>query len=278
MLPQKNISQIANKICKSSGKRIPEFVIERDYCIAWFLMGLSRSSLAKQLAFKGGTALRRCYFPDYRFSEDLDFTLTTNSPIEQILHDLEPVCQQLKDLMGGRFYISRREAQRHINSFTFYLAYEGPLPAQTQTKEVKVDITLTECLVFPLQSRPILKSYLEYADFPEHDRLPVYSLEEVATEKVVALLDPARNEPRDLFDLWYLTTHEGIALDDLIPAISEKLAFRKKELNSFKDGLATKESRYSKVWEQRLSTQMGSLPRFETVFRAVQRAFRQADL
>jgi predicted nucleotidyltransferase component of viral defense system len=180
--------------------------------------------------------------------------------------------------MGGRFYISRRETQRHVNSFTFYLAYEGPLPAQTQTKEVKVDITLTEFLVFPLQPRPILKSYSEYSDFPEHDRLPTYSLEEVATEKVVALLDPARNEPRDLFDIWYLTTHEGIALDALIPAIVEKLAFRKEELHNFKNRLATKESRYGKTWEQRLSIQMGNLPRFETVFRSVQRAFRQADL
>ena len=24
----------------------------------------------------GGTCLRKCYFPDYRFSEDLDFTAT----------------------------------------------------------------------------------------------------------------------------------------------------------------------------------------------------------
>lgn len=28
------------------------------------------------LAFKGGTALRHCWFEDYRFPEDLDFILT----------------------------------------------------------------------------------------------------------------------------------------------------------------------------------------------------------
>jgi len=27
-------------------------------------------------AFKGGTCLKKCYFETYRFSEDLDFTLT----------------------------------------------------------------------------------------------------------------------------------------------------------------------------------------------------------
>jgi predicted nucleotidyltransferase component of viral defense system len=45
--------------------------LERDYCLAWFLAGLSQSQLGKLLIFKGGTALKRCYFGDYRFSEDL---------------------------------------------------------------------------------------------------------------------------------------------------------------------------------------------------------------
>jgi len=55
--------------------RIREVVLEGDYCLAWFLCGLAESDLKPVLAFKGGTALKRCYFGDYRFSEDLDFTL-----------------------------------------------------------------------------------------------------------------------------------------------------------------------------------------------------------
>ena len=54
----------------------PRTVIERDYVLAWFLTGLAGHPLRDVLAFKGGTALRRCWFADYRFSEDLDFTLT----------------------------------------------------------------------------------------------------------------------------------------------------------------------------------------------------------
>ncbi|WP_255454060.1 MULTISPECIES: nucleotidyl transferase AbiEii/AbiGii toxin family protein [unclassified Thermococcus] len=34
-----------------------------------------RSGLWKNLAFKGGTCLKKAYFRDYRFSEDLDYTL-----------------------------------------------------------------------------------------------------------------------------------------------------------------------------------------------------------
>ena len=44
-------------------------MLERDYCLAWFLSGLGESDLKPILGFKGGTALKRCYFGDYRFSE-----------------------------------------------------------------------------------------------------------------------------------------------------------------------------------------------------------------
>lgn len=76
MIPQRNISLIANALVAGGGRRIPEALIERDYVLAWFLTGLAGHPLRDVLAFKGGTALRRCWFEGYRFSEDLDFTMT----------------------------------------------------------------------------------------------------------------------------------------------------------------------------------------------------------
>lgn len=38
------------------------------------------SVLRDSLLFKGGTALKKCYFGDYRFSEDLDFTAVGSVP------------------------------------------------------------------------------------------------------------------------------------------------------------------------------------------------------
>jgi len=71
MIPQRNISLLSNRLADKGGRRIPEAVLERDYCLAWFLVGLSRSRLRDIFAFKGGTALKRCYFGDYRFSKIL---------------------------------------------------------------------------------------------------------------------------------------------------------------------------------------------------------------
>ena len=85
MIPQRNISLLSNRLAADGGRRIREDVLERDYCLAWFLAVLSQSDLKTVLGFKGGTALKRCYFGDYRFSEDLDFTLLEALPLEEIL-------------------------------------------------------------------------------------------------------------------------------------------------------------------------------------------------
>ncbi len=225
MIPQRNLSLLSNRLARSGGRRIPEAVLERDYCLAWFLVGLSRSSLREHLVFKGGTALKRCYFGDYRFSEDLDFTLASEMPLESILAGLEEVYAQVRGASGIPFHYSQEDRKKHQNSHTFYLAYEGPLPTGSP-KKVKVDITITERLVLPIEEHAVLRGYDEYADLPEDSKIRVYALDEIGVEKVVALTDRARNEPRDLYDVWYLTSEEHVDLAMLIPEIDSKLEFR----------------------------------------------------
>jgi hypothetical protein len=50
------------------------------------LVGLFEHPLLKSgLIFKGGTALKKCYFGEYRFSEDLDFSVTAHCPKGELL-------------------------------------------------------------------------------------------------------------------------------------------------------------------------------------------------
>jgi hypothetical protein len=58
MIAQRDLSLLSNRLAERGGRRIPEAVLERDYCLSWFLIGLSRSPLRGRLAFKGGTALK----------------------------------------------------------------------------------------------------------------------------------------------------------------------------------------------------------------------------
>lgn len=277
MIPQRDLSRLSNRLAEQGGRRIPETVLERDYCLSWFLVGLASSTLRDWLAFKGGTALKKCYFGDYRFSEDLDFSLIRQSSWEEIERHLAVAFEETRRASGVELRLDHLDRHSHANSHTFYLAYEGPLPS-TRGKRVKTDITISERIVFPLDDRVLLRGYDEYRDLPEGVLVRTYSLEEIAVEKTVALLDRARNEPRDLYDLWFLMTNGHAHLPDLVESIRRKLDFRGLTLVQVEKEFSAKEARYKKLWQVRLGTQMAELPAFDTVYRSVKRALRQAGI
>jgi predicted nucleotidyltransferase component of viral defense system len=50
--------------------------IEKDYVLSWILKGIAQhEKLSKVIVLKGGTVLKKFYFEDYSYSEDLDFYL-----------------------------------------------------------------------------------------------------------------------------------------------------------------------------------------------------------
>jgi len=134
LIPQRNISLLSNRLAAGGGLRIREDVLERDYCLAWFLSALAESGLRPVLAFKGGTALKRCYFTDYRFSEDLDFTLRQALPFEEIRTRLEPVYAAVAQQSGIVFAFDRQDPRVRTNTHTFYLRYTGPLTGNSNVK------------------------------------------------------------------------------------------------------------------------------------------------
>jgi predicted nucleotidyltransferase component of viral defense system len=195
--------------------------------------------------------------------------------LEELKARLEPLYAAARAASAIVFAFDREDRQKHENSYTFYLRYEGPLP---RANDVKVDITLREMLVYPLQEREVLRGYDEFTDLPESRHLLAYSLEEITAEKTLALADKARNEPRDLYDLWHLTSNVGIELGTLAGAMRQKLEFRGKPREGLADAIRAKEARLKALWYTRLGYQMAALPEFDEVFRALQRTLRQADL
>ena len=69
------VDQMTRATAKGLGS-IPHWVVEKDDAISYLLAGIGQTDrLSEALILKGGTALRKFSFEDYRFSEDLDFTL-----------------------------------------------------------------------------------------------------------------------------------------------------------------------------------------------------------
>ncbi len=275
MIPQKNISTISNLTSKDGGKKIPETVIERDYCLSWFLFGISSSKIKDLLIFKGGTALRRCHFVDYRFSEDLDFTLSKEISLDDILKEFKNIYSWVQDESGIIFQFAKKEESSH-NTHTLYLSYVGPLPGSA--KEVKVDITFKETIVTPIEEMGIIKTYNEYYDFLADSKIMVYSLEEIAIEKICALFAHDRKQPRDLFDIYNLIEEKNVKVADLVNLVEMKLNFKNIRFESIKSNFEKKEAVFEKMWAPILGQQMSFLPPFQEVFRKVKKSFRQAGL
>ena len=80
---------------------IPWEILERDYVLSWLLAGISQvEALHDTLIFKGGTALKKCFFGDYRFSEDLDFSAMGDVPIGEGMEEaIREACDRAARLL-----------------------------------------------------------------------------------------------------------------------------------------------------------------------------------
>ena len=81
MVIQKEILNIA------ANNKVKSYVIDKDWVLGHFLNAMYEfKEVTQNFIFKGDTCLKKCYFEDYRFSEDLDFTLLDkNFPVNNNL-------------------------------------------------------------------------------------------------------------------------------------------------------------------------------------------------
>lgn len=171
-------------------------VLEKDYAITWLLHGIYHrdSKLRNLLIFKGGTAIRKVYFPEiWRLSEDLDFTIVSRERPEAVKAGFEEVFSLLASASGITF--SLRDFNSGRWSILANVQYVGPLGAKNR---IAHDITLKERLVDEPEWRAINPEYPDLEKF----RVKVYSLTEVLVEKVRSIIQ--RGKTRDYYDVWRL--------------------------------------------------------------------------
>jgi predicted nucleotidyltransferase component of viral defense system len=188
-------------------------VVEKDYVLGWLLGGIfSHPDLADKWVFKGGTCLKKCYFETYRFSEDLDFTLTDESHlnVDFLVGTFREIAAWVYEQTGIELPADKVNFEvfqnpRNKTAGQGRLSYRGPIaPSGGDLPRVKLDLTADELLVLPPVDRPVSHPY---SDAPEGGIMArCYSYEEVFAEKVRALAERAR--PRDLYDVINLFRHD----------------------------------------------------------------------
>lgn len=254
-----------------AGVRVQQ--IEKDYVLSWILQGIAQhKDLSKTIVFKGGTVLRKIYFEDYRFSEDLDFTLLKNQITnEHIFAWFEETFEYV--LEEANIRLETFDNNEHEDGgIYFYIRYVGPLGGQGHNKKVKVDISRSEKLEF----KPEMKTaFLGYSDLTKHQLL-CYSLEEVLVEKMRSIMQ--RMQARDFYDLWYLLEVHKMDANLYLNEFANKCASKKISHADFSKKFSERLPQYKGRWESSMSEQIQDLPDFDKVEREVQRHLKKLKL
>ena len=207
--------------------------VDLDYTLGWILCGLwAQPEVATGWVFKGGTCLRKCYFPGYRFSEDLDFTLTRPLSMEDGHALVSAAAKWAEEVTGIDFTgqplrVEVMPATEGDPGYEFRLYYRGSLPMGGFPRSIQVHLSGGEVVAMPPVSRSLNHPYSDSIEM-EAVMLRCYSLAEVLAEKLRAICGQRRHAiARDLYDIHELI-RRGTDLREALAILPAK--FRAKTL------------------------------------------------
>jgi len=234
MILKREIEKIAMQENVSRG------TVDKDWVLGHFIDAIFSIPLCRDsLVFKGGTCLKKCYIPDYRFSEDLDFTSINPAFVldQQLLQQIIELITQRTEIP---LFIDSIKELKHKEMSTGYAAIikfwgadhlknQAPPPPERWATSVKIEIILYEKMLFPVSLRPITHTYSDLLALADQT-IPCYDLQEVMSEKLRALIQRSYSAPRDYFDIWYLSKKlTEIEWPVIVNAFHEKMKFKKLE-------------------------------------------------
>jgi predicted nucleotidyltransferase component of viral defense system len=251
MLSRAELQRLAHR------ERVALGVLEKDYVLTEVLKALSRlQPLYESFVFKGGTALRKVYFPHWRYSEDLDFTVKFDIPEEQLRQDLDSLYRQAEQATQIRLTTSMLHK---TNGYARVRAqFLGPLAHPAM---IYMDLTFDEPLCLEPESRKVLT-----APFPDKEgTVQVYPLEELLAEKMRSLVE--RGKSRDYYDVWRLLKEQRSRVDlKLLGTVLEKkLRHKALIIRTTADFLPEGVAGIRRYWDNDLSQQVATLPPLEDV-------------
>ena len=243
-------------------------VVEKDYVLGWLLWGIGRHPvLGQSWIFKGGTCLKKCYIETYRFSEDLDFTIVDQGPIDPV--DVAPLLNEVLESVSEESGVDFSErgptlkTRRQPGSVEGRVFYRGPLSAPG-VASIKLDLSSTELLAREPERRPIAHPYEPDELLPGPADVACYAFDEVFAEKLRAMGE--RSRPRDLYDIVNLYRRDDLRTrrDTIHAILVEKCAHKDIEVPTFASisasGLVPE---LESEWANMLGHQLPALPPFD---------------
>jgi len=278
-----NLEAEIRQIAKSTNTL--QSVIEKDFALSCVLAGIAKHAvLSETLVFKGGTALKKCYFGEYRFSEDLDFS-TLDAPKKTSLEkNLKEVLEETRKILEpvGAFsleldrYTEKQPHPKEQEAFKIGILY----PWQRRINcRIKLEISHHEPVLLPPIARPLIHPY----PFSLPYTINCYQLDEVVAEKMRTLLQSHqklvantwhRPRARDYYDLWHIFDRFGSELNSehlltLLEKKSQHADVSFTQLSDFFTNELVKEAQDN--WDSNLGTFVKDLPDCNTVLKDLQK-------
>ena len=171
--------------------------IEIDVLLTFLLQMFSENGLMNDLAFKGGTMLRKMVFgPQGRLSTDLDFTLRSDRDFDDIMFDL---LELLDEEYRGITFRLERDKDCYITDDSGSVNPVCSHEANPRGVKIKIQISRRERPILSVSEiAQIDQVYFRNLDFQPLD-IPCLAFEEVVSEKIRAASQRAKI--RDLYDL-----------------------------------------------------------------------------
>lgn len=191
--------------------------VERDYVNGWLLAGIyGASDLGPALVLKGGNALRKGYFPNTRYSNDLDFTAPRGIDRERLGSEMLRVTKFVTEKTGVRFIDDRlavvepKRANDNIDLLevrAYFLDFYGE--KHTVPVRVYMDVTEFDRLYVEPVERALIHPYSDAESAAPAIRC--VAVEEILASKLKCLLQ--RRKASDLFDYLRWLIFEDLSVD-----------------------------------------------------------------
>jgi predicted nucleotidyltransferase component of viral defense system len=232
---------------------VPVSTIERDYAQNWLLKYLYHP----EIILKGGTGIKKIYQENYRFSDDLDFSLTHPIKDKELSTHMNEAVDKAKEEVGINFQISSKFAKTETG-FRGKIYFNMIQNATGTPLSIKFDITNydNEIILLPTQKKKIFHSYSDELNA----EIQVYSLEEIFAEKIRALIQ--RTRARDLYDTGML--YDLINKDKVLQILDEKFDFKGVILDI--SSLTKRKEDFLNAWDASLNHQLKVIPDFDIFF------------
>jgi len=181
--------------------------VERDYVFGWLLKSIFENDyLRSKLVFKGGNCLRKAFYPDTRFSQDLDFSVRDAIDVAEVGEQINDACRAAQAACGVEFLTDRNtfhvgpmidDARRSYKGRVYFTDFFGN--QDDLAISIKLDVTEFDRLYLPAVRRQLIHHYSD-ADLCGAE-LSCMALEEIVASKLKCLIQ--RRHSHDLFDFVY---------------------------------------------------------------------------